>query len=100
MSKCLLVHRTNEHAIIAVKTPTGISDRIEINNTIMQGSSIENKYRGKIVVPPLEMVGEVLTISKFGAKSTAMNQTVNSSMPGKKLQLNKLKCAKIHRKET
>ena len=48
------------------------------------------------MVPPLEMVDDILTISTCGAESVAMNAMVNSFMSSKKLQLNKLKCAKIH----
>ena len=54
------------------------------------------KYRNKIVVPPLEMVDDVLTVSKCGATSIAMNNLVNAFMSSKKLKLNKQKCAKIH----
>ena len=71
--KLLPVHRAN--ASIAVKTSTGMSERTDIRNTIMQGTvwagisctatmdklgkqvcdnpSIAYKYRGKVVVPPL-----------------------------------------------
>ena len=54
------------------------------------------KYKGKIHVPPLEMVDDVLTISKCGAASIAMNAVVNAFMGSKKLLLNSAKCAKIH----
>ena len=116
--KLLLVHKANEYANIAVKTPTGMSERADIRNTIMQGTVWAGisctatmdklgklvyknphdayKYKGKVVVPPLEMVDDVLTISKCGTTSIAMNQMVNQFMKSKKLQLNPLKCAKIH----
>ena len=42
------------------------------------------------------MVDDILTVSKCGSTSTAMNTLVNSFMASKKLQLNKTKCAKIH----
>ena len=38
----------------------------------------------------------MLTVSKCGATSIAMNNTVNTFMSSKKLKLNKEKCAKIH----
>ena len=38
----------------------------------------------------------VLTVAKCGAASVTMNAVVNSFMSSKKLQLNQLKCAKIH----
>ena len=49
-----------------------------------------------MVVLPLETVDDVLTIYKCGATSIAMNKIVNSFMTSKKLQLNKLKCARVH----
>jgi hypothetical protein len=116
--KLLLVHLTNKHASIAIKSATGISQRTDIKDVIMQGTvwagmlctstmdklgkivyendHISYKYRGKVVVPPLEMVDDVLTVSKCGATSVAMNSLVNSFMFSKKLQLNKSKCSKIH----
>ena len=54
------------------------------------------KYRGKVVVPPLQMVDDVLTVAKCGAASVTLNASVNSFMSSKKLQLNQSKCAKIH----
>jgi hypothetical protein len=116
--KLPLVHLANESAHIAVKSAFGTSERTTIKNTIMQGtvwagllctSTMDKlgklvyknpetafKYRDKVVVPPLEMVDDVLTISKCGATSTAMNIMVNSFMSSKKLRLNKDKCAQIH----
>ena len=116
--KLPLVHLANKSAHIAVKSSIGTSERTTINNTIMQGTvwagmlctstmdklgkavyenpEIAYKFRGKVVVPPLEMVDDVLTVSKCGATSVAMNITVNSFMSRKKLKLNKNKCAKIH----
>ena len=116
--KLPLVHLTNNTASIAVKSSTGISDRATIRSTIMQGTvwagmlctstmdklgklvydnpHLSYKYRNKVVVPPLQMIDDVLTISKCGSTSLAMNSLVNSFMFSKKLRLNKLKCSKIH----
>ena len=58
----------------------------------------ETAYRFivNVVVPPLDMVNDVLTVSKCGTTSVVMNITVNSFMSIKKLKLNKEKCAQIH----
>ena len=53
-------------------------------------------YRNKVVVPPLQMIDDVLTVSKCGSTARAMNSLVNTFMLSKKLKLNELKCAKIH----
>ena len=90
-----LVYMSNEHASIAITSSTGTSKRVNINNTIMQGTvwagmlctgtmdklgklvyendHLAYKYRGKVVVPPLEMVDDVLTVSKCGTTGVAMN---------------------------
>jgi hypothetical protein len=68
----------------------------KLGKLVYKNPSDAYKYKGKVVVPPFEMVDDVLTISKCGTTSIAMNQTVNQFMKSKKLQLNPLKCAKIH----
>ena len=67
-----------------------------LGKVVYENPYVAYKYKGKIVVPPLEMVDDILTISTCGAASVALNVMVNSFMSSKKLQLNKLKCAKIH----
>ena len=110
--KLPLLHLTNKHASIAIKSSTGISQRINISDVIMQGTvwagmlctstmdklgkivyendHISYKYRGKVVVPPLEMVDDVLTVSKCGATSVAMNSLVNSFMFSKKIAVEQI----------
>ena len=116
--KLPLVYLANENASIAIKTSSGTTERSTISNVITQGTvwagllctstmdklgkhiynnpHMAYKYRGKIVVPPLQMVDDVLTVAKCGAASVKMNAVVNSFMSSKKLQLNQLKCAKNH----
>ena len=55
---------------------------------------LHHKYKGEVAVPPLEMVDDVVTISKCGA--TTLNNTVNAFIEKKKLRLNSKKCAKMH----
>ena len=116
--KLPLVYLASKSASIAVKSSGGLSERKDIHNVIMLGTvwagmlctatmdklgkkvyqnpHVAYKYRGRVIVPPLEMVDDILTVSKCGSTSTAMNALVNSVMASKKLQLNKTKCAKIH----
>ena len=47
-------------------------------------------------MPPLEIVDDVITVSKCGNTSIALNQIVNSSIDLKKLKLSEGKCCKIH----
>ena len=54
------------------------------------------KYIGNVVVPTLEMVDDVLIISKCISTAVALCALVNSFMYSKRLELNKTKCSKIH----
>ena len=84
--KLPLVQMANMDASIAIKSTAGISERSIIKDVIMQGTvwagmlctstlkkvgklvytnnHIPYKYIGNVVVPPLEMVDDVLTMSK------------------------------------
>jgi hypothetical protein len=53
-------------------------------------------YKGKVNIPPLEMVDDIVTTSKCGATSLALNETVNTFIELKKLKLSDQKCSKIH----
>merc|ERR1719319_1363010 len=54
------------------------------------------KYRQNVEVPPLQMVDDIITASKCGATSVALNSKVNTFIEMKKLVLSEKKCAKIH----
>jgi hypothetical protein len=54
------------------------------------------KYRGKILVPPLEMVDDVISAVKCGSTATALNSIINRFIELKKLKLGLKKCGKIH----
>ena len=116
--KLPLLFVENQHAKIAVKTPTGISKRVDIRNIIMQGTvwgslfcttSMEKlgkhvyehedllyKYKGKVSIPSLGMVDDILAIQKCSEDSVRMNAIINAFIEAKKLKLNQAKCHKIH----
>ena len=116
--KLPLLYLENETAKVAIKTSAGTTERVTIRNNIMQGTvwaglmctatmdklgkqvyktpHLLYKYKGTVDVPPLEMVDDILTLSKCGATSLAMNATVNAFITSKKLELNKNKCSQIH----
>ena len=54
------------------------------------------KYRGEVEVPPLEMVDDIISASKCGSTTVALNAIINSFVERKKLKLNSDKCARIH----
>ena len=116
--KLHILAQGNKSANVAVKTPGRISERVTISNLIMQGTvnsgllctstmdklakivyddkSLVYKYEGVAEVPPLEMVDDVLTISKCSMTSVTMNATVNAFINNKKLKLSREKCCVLH----
>ena len=116
--KLSLLYLINTHAQFAVKTASGITERKDIFNIVMQGTvwgtafcvMIMNKliklvelnpdllfqYKGRVPVPPLEMVDDVLSIQKCGATSVAINSTINGFMETEKITLSKSKTHVIH----
>ena len=102
--KLPLLFKENQHAKIAIKTPTGTSKRVSINNIIMQGTvwgslfctvsmdklgqhvysneELLYKYKGEVEIPSLD--------------SVRINDVVNAFVETKKLTLSSKKCHKIH----
>ena len=117
--KLSLLFLENSSAQIAIKTSSGISRRITIRNLIMQGTVWANlcctvlmdklgkmmyenpdllyKYKGSVPVPCLQMVDDVMVLSKCSSsQSVQCNSVVNSFMDTKKLSLSKTKCHNVH----
>ena len=108
----------NSNAKVAIKTPNGISDRIDIKNIIMQGSvwgslfctatmdklaeHVYEKeellywYKGVVAVPPICMVDDILAVQECSQDSVKINAVINSFIELKKLTLSSKKCSKIH----
>ena len=113
-----MIYKLNENNKVAVATPHGVTDRVDIDKIVMQGENLaplecsvqvdsfgkeclsENKYlffyRKTIPVPPLSMVDDLLCISNCGIKSLIMNSFINLKSNIKKLQFGENKCSKIH----
>ena len=116
--KLNLLYLSNSSAQVAVKTATGITDRTNILNIVMQGTVwgnifcvtlldklgkyVYNKpdllyyYKESVPIPPLEMVDDVLAIQKCGIKSVNVNTAINNFMEAEKLSLSDKKCNVIH----
>ena len=116
--KLPLLYMENQNAEIAIKTQTGITDRKSIKNIIMQGSIFGSlcctvsmdklgkhiyknhdliyRYKGKIDIPTLGMVDDVLAIQKCSNETVKQNAVINAFVESKKLKLSKSKCYKIH----
>ena len=114
----MLLYNSNTSANIAIKTSSGTTDRFTILKTAMQGTvwaglmctvtmdklcklilqdeQVLYKYRGKVNVPPLQMVDDIISAVKCGSTATALNSIINRFIELKKLKLGFDKCLKIH----
>ena len=116
--KLCLLYYANKSAQIVIKTPNGNTERFSIYNTVMQGtvwaglmctctmdklgkiaysdSNILYKYRNEVMVPPLQMVDDIITASECGNQVVTTNSVVNTFLKLKKLTPSETKCARIH----
>ena len=91
----------NRNAQVAIKTPGGISSRVNIRYIIMQGSvwgslccvvlmdklgklayskpDLLYMYKGKVGCPPLQMVDDVLAVQKCSERSLQMNTNIHGT---------------------
>ena len=63
---------------------------------VYKDPSLQYQNRGSVVVPSLEMVDDIVTVSKCDVTSVALNSVENTFINHKKLKLNSDKCGKIH----
>ena len=116
--KLPIIFLENQNANIAIKTANGTSKRESIQNSIMQGTvwaslcctasmdklgqiayndeDLIYRYKGKVEIPSLGMVDDILSIQTCSDKSVKVNATVNAFIESKKLTLSKSKCHRIH----
>ena len=116
--KLPLLFLENRNAQVAVKTPGGLSQRVNISNIIMQGSVwgslccvvlmdklgklVYNNpkllfyYKGVVACPPLQMVDDILAVQKCSPQSVQVNTVINTFMDLEILTLSKSKCHNIH----
>ena len=113
-----ILYEETKHANIAIKTAMGITERVDIENLIMQGTvfgsiictsvidklakifyqdkNLLYKYKGVVEVPILGMVDDVLNVAKCSEQTVMSNSTVNVFMEQNKLKLAASKCSRIH----
>ena len=110
-----VLYEISKSANIFVKTPVGVSDSREITDTIMQGESVSSilctnsvdkiskdcplktyEYRGKVNVPKMGFVDDVVDVNKCGLPTKEMNDYTTAAINKRKLQFNIDKCVRIH----
>ena len=122
--KLAVIYESNQNNYVAVNTSVGQTERVNIQNVVMQGGTFgslmcsnsidtlgkkcynrgENLYLYKqlVRVLPLSMVDDLLAISECGQSSLSLNTFINSQIELKKLRFHtpdrdgKTKCHKIH----
>ena len=116
--KFALLYNMNTSAKVVVKTPVGKTAQGSIQRAIIQGDVISPlmcskqvdtfgkecleerkylyKYKGKVEIPPLGMVDDLICISECGHKTAMMNSYMNFKTRSKKLQFGTEKCKKLH----
>ena len=100
--KLVLLYEETKNALIAIETANGLTKRENIQNIIMQGSvfgslicttvmdklaqifyndkQLVYKYKGKVEVPILGIVDDVLCVAKCSNKVVTTTATINSFM--------------------
>ena len=113
-----LINEANNSNTIAVKTPNGITETVEIKNKLMQGDVLAPlmssnmvdinickkamvtgnvyMYKGKVEIPPLAMQDDTLGITTCGDKAIQMNKFLNKQTNRMQLQYGTDKCVKMH----
>ena len=116
--KLNLLYLMNKSAQVAVKTSSGMTERVDINKIVMQGSvwgsllctaimdrlgkvkyqneDLLYKYKGEVSVPALEMIDDIADVQKCGVDAVNSNAVVNSFIEHKNLTLRGTKYHKIH----
>ena len=106
--KLALIYKANEENNVAVKTPVGLTKRVNLPNIVMQGGtfgpmqcsnsidSIGKKcisrqehlftYKNLVKITPLAMVDDLLVITPCSIESLSANVFVNTQIEMKKLE--------------
>ena len=104
---------------IAIKTPVGITRRVDIQKIVAQGEVMSPlkctvsvdaiasshevilsdhlyRYKNQVSIPPLTMVDDSLVVTNCGLDSNLATAHLNAQTNIKKLQYGQAKCNKIH----
>ena len=110
-----IIHELSKNNKISIKTPVGISDSKEIEDTIMQGETISSilctstmdkvskespietiKYKKEVDIPQLGFVDDVMDVKKCGKETVMMNELTRSDINERRLQFSADKCVRMH----
>jgi hypothetical protein len=108
-----LLHQANAEVYMAVKTPTGLTERQVIRDTVLQGDTFGSilasvqvdaigqecmkagyfyKYKDKLPIGFLGLVDDIVGITEVGYKAQQLNAFINLKTSEKSLQFGVKKC--------
>ena len=113
-----ILYEGTKKSYIAINTPSGQTERFEVEELVAQGStwgplmtsaSVDTigkeaqesgkncyVYKDSLKVPPLSFVDDIASISNCGVDSIVTNSTINKKIQCKKLRFGKTKCHQMH----
>ena len=114
-----LMYASDSLSKVAIKTPVGLTQRVDILKTVNQGEvlsplkatisvdsiardQMENldehlyRYQGEVAIPPLGCVDDQITVSECGMDSAMVTSHINTMTNLKRLQFGPAKCFKLH----
>ena len=113
-----MIAKLDELAKVVVKTPSGITDKFELNRTVMQGMvfapikcSIQiyslgrdclangdglYEYKNVVDVPALSMIDDIVGVTSCSDEAIKLNSIINVKIESKKLRLSDSKCYRLH----
>ena len=117
--KFIVIANSNKNCDMAVKTPWGKTDRVNLSKIEMQGTvlaglkcsvsidtigkeSMQNehnilyKYKNCTSIPPLSLIDDILCVSQCSPKSVESCATIKAKIETKQLTLSDKKCSHMH----
>ena len=110
-----LIKKINEKTSLAIKTPVGISNKSEIQNTILQGENFSStlctstldvmsrecplnlyKYKNSVNIPQMGFLDDIMNVTYCGLHTQQMNDYTNEEIRKRKMHFSEDKCKRMH----
>ena len=110
-----VLYELSKKTSISIKTPVGISEEKEIDDTIMQGENVSSilctstvdkiakdspfenfKYKEKVDIPKLGFVDDLCDVNRCGSETKEVNRYTVEQINKRGLQFSEDKCVRMH----
>ena len=110
-----LIKNINEKTWVAFKTPVGISNKSEVQNTILQGENFSStlctstldvmsrecpiipyKYKNSVNIPQMGFLDDIMNVTYCGMHTQQMNNYTNEEIRKRKMHFSEDKCKRMH----